>query len=140
MQPKQIKLKPVKLSSLPGFSLVNKDFQIKKQRVRSVQQMMVKFNFMNLHNVLQTPFTFAVIRPSYVISHCCYPTMGYLWGYLVCCVCFLFVCTVTGLSAAEKIAELKLCMLVRLLSGMSFCHFGELWLAWSHGGSITSGM
>jgi len=28
-------------------------------------------------------------------------------------------------SAAEK--EVKYCMLLRLLSGMSFCHFGELW-------------
>jgi len=34
----------------------------------------------------------------------------------------------------------KLCMLVRLLSGMSFSHLGELWLAWTHGGGITSGM
>jgi len=31
-------------------------------------------------------------------------------------------------------------MHVQLLSGMSFSHFGELWLAWSHGGGITSGM
>jgi len=23
---------------------------------------------------------------------------------------------------------------------MNFSHFGELWLAWNHGGSITSGM
>jgi len=23
---------------------------------------------------------------------------------------------------------------------MSFSHFGELWLAWNHGGGITSGM
>jgi len=35
----------------------------------------------------------------------------------------------------------KLCMLVRVLSAMmSFSHFGELWLAGSHGGGITSGM
>jgi len=25
-------------------------------------------------------------------------------------------------------------------AGMSFSNFGELWLAWSHGGGITSGM
>ena len=31
-------------------------------------------------------------------------------------------------------------MNVRLLSGQAFSHFGELWLAWSHGGGITSGM
>jgi len=30
----------------------------------------------------------------------------------------------------------KLFVLVRLLSGMSFSHFGELWLAWSHGGAL----
>ena len=35
---------------------------------------------------------------------------------------------------------MKLFLLVRLLSGMSFSHFGELWLAGSHGGGITSGM
>jgi len=29
-------------------------------------------------------------------------------------------------SAAEKDSGVKLCMLVRLLSGMSFSHFGEL--------------
>jgi len=47
---------------------------------------------------------------------------------------------VTDFSAAEKDSGVKLCMLVRLLSGMSFSHFGELWLAWSHGGGITSGL
>jgi len=31
-------------------------------------------------------------------------------------------------------------MHVRLLSGQVFSHFGELWLAGSHGGGITSGM
>jgi len=35
---------------------------------------------------------------------------------------------------------MKLCMLVRLLSEQVFSHFGELWLAWNHGGGITSGM
>ena len=34
----------------------------------------------------------------------------------------------------------KLCMLIRLLSGQVFSHFGELWLSGSHGGGITSGM
>jgi len=33
----------------------------------------------------------------------------------------------------------KLCVLARLLSGMSFSHFGELWLAWSHGGALLPG-
>jgi len=31
-------------------------------------------------------------------------------------------------------------MRVRLLSGQVFSHFGELWLAGSHSGGITSGM
>jgi len=53
----------------------------------------------------------------------------------------LFVfCTVTDFSAAEKNRGVKLCMLVRLLSGQVFSNFGELLLAWSHGGGITSGM
>jgi len=47
---------------------------------------------------------------------------------------------VTDFSAAEKDSGVKLCMLVQLLSVMSFSHFGKLWLTWSHGGSITSGM
>jgi len=34
----------------------------------------------------------------------------------------------------------KLCMPVQLLSAQFFSHFGELWLAWSHGSGITSGM
>jgi len=38
------------------------------------------------------------------------------------CAC---VCAVMDFSAAEK--EVKYCVLLRLLSGMSFCHFGELW-------------
>jgi len=61
-------------------------------------------------------------------------------GYLVYCLFVFFVCTVTDFSAAEKDSGVKLCMLVRLLSAMSFSHFGELWLAGSHGGGITSGM
>jgi len=34
----------------------------------------------------------------------------------------------------------KFCVHVRLLSGQVFSHFRELWLAWGHGGGITSGM
>ena len=61
--------------------------------------------------------------------------------FFVCLfVWFLFVRTVTDFSAAGKDTGVKLCVLVRLLSGMSFSHFGELWLAWSHGGRITSRM
>ena len=51
-----------------------------------------------------------------------------------------FVCTVTDFSVAKKDSSVKLRMLVQLLSGQVFSHFGELWLAWSHGGGITSGM
>ena len=53
---------------------------------------------------------------------------------------FLFLCTVTDFSVAEKDNGVKFCLLVRLLSGTSFSHFRELWLTWSHGGGITSGM
>jgi len=67
-----------------------------------------------------------------------YCSMGIL--SLLCVFWFFFVCTVTDFSAAEKDSGLKLCMRVRLLSGMSFSHFGELWLPGSHGGGITSGM
>jgi len=45
---------------------------------------------------------------------------------------------VTDLSAAEKGRGVKFCVLVRLLCAMSFSHFGQLWLAGSHGGGITS--
>jgi len=47
----------------------------------------------------------------------------------------LFVCTVTDFPAAEKDSGA-----VRLLSGQVLSHFGEFWLAWSHGSGITSGM
>jgi len=47
---------------------------------------------------------------------------------------------VTDFSAAEKDSDVKLCMLFRLLFTMSFSHFGELWIAGSDGGGITSGM
>jgi len=53
---------------------------------------------------------------------------------------FFYICTVTDFSAAEKDSGMKPCMRVRLLSGQVFSHFGELWLVWSHGGGITSGM
>ena len=53
---------------------------------------------------------------------------------------FLFVCTVGDFSAAEKDMGVKFCTHVRLLSGQVCSDFGELWLAWSHGGGITSGM
>jgi len=46
-------------------------------------------------------------------------------GYIVYFCAFL--CTVTDFSAAEKDSGMKLRMLVPLLSGMSFSHFGELW-------------
>jgi len=52
---------------------------------------------------------------------------------------FVF-CTVTDFSAAEKDRVVKFFTNVRLLSGQVFSHSGELWLAWSHGGGITSGM
>ena len=53
-------------------------------------------------------------------------------------VCLL--CTVTDFSAAEKDRGVKFCVRVGLLSGHVFCHFGELWLGWIHGGGITSVM
>jgi len=53
---------------------------------------------------------------------------------------FVCFCTVTDFSAEEKDIGVKFCMRVRLLSGQVFSHFGELWLAWSHDGGITSGM
>ena len=59
---------------------------------------------------------------------------------LLCVFCLFFVCTVTDFSAAERDSGVKHCTPVRLLSAMRFSHFGDLWLAWSHGGGITSGM
>ena len=47
---------------------------------------------------------------------------------------------VTDFSAAEKDRGVKFCMLVGLLCGQVFSPFGELWLAGSHDGGITSGM
>jgi len=40
---------------------------------------------------------------------------------------------------AEKDSLVKLCMVVQLLSGQVFSHFGAVWLAWSHCGGITLG-
>jgi len=70
-----------------------------------------------------------------------YGSMGYLvyCVFVFCLFClFVIVCTVrpTNFSAAEKDSGVKLCTLVRLLSGMSSFHFGELWLAGSHGGAL----
>ena len=55
---------------------------------------------------------------------------------------FCFFCMVTDFSVAKEDNSVKLCMIVRLLWGQVVFHFGELWLAWSHGGGIklTSGM
>jgi len=53
----------------------------------------------------------------------------------VCLFVCLHVCTVTDFSAAEKDSGVKLRMLVRLLSGMSFSDFGEIW---PRGGSSRS--
>jgi len=66
--------------------------------------------------------------PTILLSH-----HTVVWGILsLLCVC-LFVCfflhTVTDFSAADKDRSVKFCVHVRLLSGMSFSHFGELWLA-----------
>ena len=47
---------------------------------------------------------------------------------------------VTDFSKAEKDSGVKLCVVIQLLSMMSSSHFGELGLAGSHGGSITSGI
>jgi len=46
---------------------------------------------------------------------------------------------VTDFLAAQKGRGMKFCVSVQLLSGQVFSHFGELWLAWSHSGGITSG-
>ena len=64
-----------------------------------------------------------------------YGSMGVFSFY-----CMFAVCTVTNFSAAEKRSGVKFCMHVPLLPGQVFSHFGQHWLAWSHGGRITSGM
>jgi len=70
-----------------------------------------------------------------------------VWGYLVYCFClfflffFVFFCTVTDFSAAERARGVKFCTRVGLLPGQIFSHFGDDWLAGSHGGGgITSRM
>jgi len=71
------------------------------------------------------------------------PYCSILGVYLVYCFCLFFVCLYVRLQISqwrEKDSGVKLCVLVRLLSGMSFSHFDEFWLTWSHGGGITSGM
>jgi len=72
------------------------------------------------------------------------PSYGNVGIFSLLYVCLFFVCLFfvrfTYLSAAGKDSGVKLGMLVRLLSGQVFSHFGELWLAWSHGGGITSEM
>jgi len=61
--------------------------------------------------------------------------------FTVCNLFFcLFVCTVTDFSSAEKGRSVEFCMHVGLLIGQVFSPFGELWLAGSHGGGITSGV
>ena len=62
-----------------------------------------------------------------------------VWGDTYFTVC-LFVCTVMDFSAAEKVSGAKLCIILWLLASMSFSHFGELWLAGSHGGRIACGI
>ena len=49
----------------------------------------------------------------------------------------LVFCTVTDFSAAEKDRGVKFCTRAGLLSGQVFSHFGEFWLAGSHGGGIS---
>jgi len=60
---------------------------------------------------------------------------GILSLFTVC-----FFCAVTDFIAAEKDRGMKFCMRVWVLSGQVFSYVDELWLAWSHGGGITSGM
>ena len=49
---------------------------------------------------------------------------------LLCVFVCLFVCLYGyKFLSGEKGSSVKLCMLSRLLSKMSFSHFGELWLA-----------
>jgi len=78
---------------------------------------------------------------SKLIGFLCHQTV--VCGYLVYCV-YVFVCLfVVRLRISQrrkKIGGVKLRMHVRLLSAQVFSHFGELWLAWSHGSGINSGM
>jgi len=65
------------------------------------------------------------------------PPYGSMVGILFTVPLFdcMFVCMVADFSAAEKDSGMKFRLLVRLLSGMSFSHFGELW---PRGGSPRS--
>jgi len=66
----------------------------------------------------------------------------FVYCLFVCLLVCLFVCLYGYgfLSGGKKDSGVKLYTLLRLLSGMSFSRFGERWLAWTHGGDITSGM
>ena len=76
---------------------------------------------------------------------CCPTIRQYAVVSLLCvfclslCLSFCMYATITDFSAVEKDNGAKFCTLVRLLSGISFSDFSELWLAWSHGGGITTG-
>ena len=78
------------------------------------------------------------IEWSNFISNLCLPVLFH--HTVVCWDILSLLCTVTDFSAAEKDSGMSSRVLVRLLSGQVFSHFGELWLTWSHGGGITSGM
>jgi len=64
------------------------------------------------------------------------PPYSSMEGYLVYCVVFLclffvFFCTITDFSAADRNRGVKFCMCVGLLSGQVFSPFGEVWLVGS---------
>ena len=63
-----------------------------------------------------------------------------VWGIVYCGYFYLFLCTVTDFSAAEKDRGVKFCMRDGLLFGQVFSPFAEHWLAANHGGGITSRM
>jgi len=71
-----------------------------------------------------------------------YGSMGVFSLLYVCFFVRFFVCMYGYgfLSCGKEDRGVKFCTHIRLLSGMSFSHFGELWLVGSHGGGITSGM
>ena len=82
---------------------------------------------------------FLILSRFYVLTLLSHHTV--VWGYLVCMhVCLFFVCTVTDFWAAGKDKRREILHACLTTLRTFFCHFGELWLAWSHGGSITSGM
>ena len=69
------------------------------------------------YNTLALPCE-CVIRP--------YGRMVDMYACMLVCLflCFLFVCTVTDFSAAEKDSGVKRSMFLRVLSRISFVHFG----------------